>query len=71
MRVWFATEVRTNASLTYTAGYTRRKAERKMPCGIASDHSAAWGTRYLPAGVFSAPRPLTATLIVWVVPGAA
>ena len=66
-----ATEVRTNASLTYTAGYTRRDADRKIPCGIASDQSAATGTRYLPSAARNAPRPFTCTLIVWVVPGAA
>src|SRR3954454_21967835 len=66
-----ATEVRTNVSLTYTAGYTRRNAERKMPCGTDSDQSAATGTRYLPLEPFSAPRPFTSTVIVWVVPGAA
>src|SRR3954468_22393361 len=66
-----ATEVRTNASLTYTVGYTRRYADRRMPCGIASDQSAATGTRYLPLEPFSAPRPFTSTVIVWVVPGAA
>src|SRR6266536_1003963 len=43
-----------------------------MPCGTASDHSAALGTRYLPFEEFlSAPRPFTSTLIVCVVPGAA
>ena len=71
MRVWLATEVRTNVSLTYTAGYTRRNAERKMPWGIASDQSAASGTRYLPFAFFRASRPLTFTLMVCVVPGAA
>ena len=67
----FATDVRTNVSLTYTAGYTRRNADRKIPCGIASDHVAASGTRYRPLDAFNAPRPFTFTLIVWVVPGAA
>src|SRR3954470_3733045 len=66
-----ATEVRTNASLTYTVGYTRRYADRKIPCGIASDQSAATRARYLPLEPFSAPRPFTSTVIVWVVPGAA
>src|SRR4051794_22666568 len=42
-----------------------------MPCGTASDQSAATGTRYLPELFFSAPRPFTATLIVCVLPGAA
>jgi hypothetical protein len=48
-----------NASLTYTARYTRRDADRKIPCGIASDQSAATGTRYLPSAAFNAPRPFT------------
>src|SRR4051794_18271003 len=42
-----------------------------MPCGTDSDQSAATGTRYLPPAFLSAPRPLTSTVIVWVVPGAA
>src|SRR3954452_13438930 len=42
-----------------------------MPCGTDSDQSAATGTRYLPLEPFSAPRPFTSTVIVWVVPGAA
>src|SRR3954464_1072640 len=40
-----------------------------MPWGIASHHSAASGTRYLPDEFFSALRPLTSTLIVCVEPG--
>ena len=43
-----------------------------MPCGTASDHSAASGTTYLPlAGFFNALRPFTSTEMVCVVPGAA
>src|SRR3954464_13856648 len=61
-----------NVSLTYTAGYTRRNAERKIPCGTASAQSAPPGTRYLPfAGFFRAPLPFTSTVMVCVVPGAA
>src|SRR3954465_5727779 len=41
-----------------------------MPCGTASDQSAATGTVYLPALVFSALRPFTSTLCVCVGPGA-
>src|SRR5213076_1183239 len=71
INVLFATDVRTNVSLTYTARYVRRNADRKIPCGTASDQSAASGTRYRPLDAFNAPRPFTATLIAWVLPGAA
>ena len=62
------TLVRTNASLMYTSGYTRRVAERKIPCATFCDHPAAFGTTDLPPD-FNAPPPLTRTEMACCFPG--
>src|SRR5450755_4555612 len=54
-----ATSVRTNASVTFRAGTTRRAAERKIPCGTFADQPAASGTSFLPLDPKRALRPFT------------